>query len=92
MSGEGVPASEDVPPSERGTAMTHDSTIAICLRSIDAFRQGGSRLGDGSMPVSCARATGFVRAVPVSCAPCPFRPFVDFLALTVVPKGALLFV
>ena len=35
-------------------------------------------------------ATGLVRAMPVSCAPCPFRHFVLFLTLTVIRGVELL--
>lgn len=51
--------------------------IAAYLRSIDPLRQGGSL--EGAPARHFLRATtGLVRAVPVSCAPCPFRHFVVF--------------
>jgi hypothetical protein len=77
----------DWPANDRGSAS--GDTIAVSLHSIDPLLQGRSPKGDSARHFVRA-TTGLVRAVPVSCAPCPFRHFVFFFLLTVVWGLALL--
>jgi hypothetical protein len=57
--------------SERSRQRPGD-TIAVSPHSIDPRLQGRSPKGDSARHFVRA-TTGLVRAVPVSCAPCPFR-------------------
>ena len=77
----------DWPANDRGSAQ--GDTIAVSPHSIDPLLQGRSPKGDSARHFVRA-TTGLVRAMPVSCAPYPFRHFVFFFLLTVVRGITLL--